>query len=160
MKHIQFIGMGLAESDAYVGYSREVTVVTDTGELRVHDGVTPGGHKIPTDDQISGFSVLRFNALATTGVPGNLAASSQDKLTKITLAGTYNLPLLADINNVGGPVILKAMVASVNIGVQGADLIEAGTLTNLTTIAMVEGEIVEFAKLSAALYIVTNRFVP
>lgn len=157
MKHNQLVGFDLASSDAYVGPTREVTVVTETGELRVHDGVTPGGRQVPTAAQIGGFSVLRFNAVASLGAPGNLPSSSQNKLTKITGAGTYNLPLLSAVINVGGPVLVKAMVAGVIIGVQSTDQIEVG-INVVTSVNMVEGEIVEFYKLSGTLYVVMNRY--
>lgn len=157
--HKQLIGHALAEADAYVGPTREITVVTDTGELRSHDGATPGGIQIPTAAQISGFSVLRFNAIATIGAPGVIPDTAQDKLTRITAGGTYDLPELADILNVGGPLVFKAMVPAVILECQGADQIESG-VTNVTTINMVEGEIVTLAKNGAALYVLLDRFAP
>ena len=35
-----------AENDIFTGAQGEVTMCTDTNELRIHDGVTPGGHII------------------------------------------------------------------------------------------------------------------
>lgn len=157
--HKQFIGHSEAEANAYIGPSREITVVTDTGEIRVHDGVTPGGKQIPTTAQIGGFSVLRFNAIATIGAPGVIPDTAQDKLTRITAGGSYDLPAVADVLNVGGPLVFKAMVPAVILECQGADQIESG-VTNVTSINMVEGETVTLAKNSAGFYVLLDRFTP
>lgn len=157
--HKQLIGHTEAEADAYVGPSREVTVVTETGALRSHDGVTPGGRRIPTEDQIAGFSVLRFNAVASIGAPGVIPDTAQDKLTRITAGGSYDIPETADVVNIGGPLLFKAMVPGVILDCQGADVIESGVV-NVTTINMIEGEIVTLAKSAAGLYILLDRFTP
>jgi hypothetical protein len=157
--HKQLIGHAEAEADAYIGPSRELTIVTETGALRSHDGTTPGGRKIPTEDQIAGFSVLRFNAIASIGVPGVIPDTAQNKLTRITAGGNYDLPAVADILNVGGPVVFKAMVPAVILNCQGADVIESGA-ANVTTINMVEGEIVTLAKSAAGVYVLLDRFTP
>ena len=41
---LQLRGGDAAAADAFTGASREVTVDTTNHNLRVHDGVTPGGH--------------------------------------------------------------------------------------------------------------------
>ena len=41
---IQFRGGTAAESVAFTGAAREVTVDTTNNSLRVHDGTTAGGH--------------------------------------------------------------------------------------------------------------------
>lgn len=41
--HVQLLRGRTASNDAFTGKIGEVTVNTDTGALRVHDGVTPGG---------------------------------------------------------------------------------------------------------------------
>jgi len=157
--HKQLIGHSLAEADAYVGPTRELTVVTDTSEIRSHDGVTPGGKQIPTVDQIAGFSVLRFNAIATIGAPGVIPDTAQNKLTRITAGGAYTLPEVANVLNVGGPLVFKAMVPAVVLNRAAADTIEEG-VTSATSINMVEGETVTLAKSGAGVYILLERFAP
>jgi hypothetical protein len=62
-----------AEHDSFVGAPAEITVVTDDWTLRVHDGVTPGGHGIQTStdktlssfisgDDISGHTIVSRSA--------------------------------------------------------------------------------------------------
>ena len=41
---LQLRGGDAAAADAFTGAAREVTVDTTNHNLRVHDGVTPGGH--------------------------------------------------------------------------------------------------------------------
>lgn len=41
-----------AENDAFTGAEGEITVDTEKHELRVHDGLTQGGHTIPTNETL------------------------------------------------------------------------------------------------------------
>lgn len=41
-----------AENDAFTGAEGEITVDTEKHELRVHDGMTQGGHIIPTNETL------------------------------------------------------------------------------------------------------------
>jgi hypothetical protein len=52
-KKIQFAGGLTAAEDAYTGLIREIRFDTQRGELRAHDGVIPGGHRIPNLDTVS-----------------------------------------------------------------------------------------------------------
>jgi len=49
-KIVQLSGGNAAQQDAYSGLSRELTVDTSNNDLRVHDGVTPGGHRVQNQD--------------------------------------------------------------------------------------------------------------
>lgn len=52
LKIIQFRGGTAQEHEAFVGHDREVTVETTNKRLRVHDGVTPGGHEIAKEEDV------------------------------------------------------------------------------------------------------------
>lgn len=49
-KRVQLIGGDAASQDVFVGDEREITIDESNFEIRVHDGVTPGGHRIPNRD--------------------------------------------------------------------------------------------------------------
>lgn len=49
-KEVQLAGGTSETQDAYIGPARELTVDTSNQELRLHDGVTPGGRKIINRD--------------------------------------------------------------------------------------------------------------
>ena len=49
-KEVQIRGHEAAAANAFIGEEREVTVDTTNWELRVHDGTTPGGHRLPNRD--------------------------------------------------------------------------------------------------------------
>lgn len=51
-KTVQWRGGTAAEHASFTGAAREVTVETDTGALRVHDGVTVGGKRIATEAEV------------------------------------------------------------------------------------------------------------
>lgn len=51
MKRVQLIGHEFEEANAFIGDEREITVDITNDELRLHDGSTPGGHKILNRDQ-------------------------------------------------------------------------------------------------------------
>ena len=50
-KRLQFVRGSAIKNDTFVGYAGEITVDTTNWTLRIHDGVTPGGHS--TARQIS-----------------------------------------------------------------------------------------------------------
>jgi len=52
MKTVQFPGGPTEDADLYVGPARQVTIDTTRNELRLHDGVTPGGQRLPSLDQL------------------------------------------------------------------------------------------------------------
>lgn len=52
LKVIQFRGGTASEHEVFTGYDREVTVDTTEHRLRVHDGITVGGHKVAKESEI------------------------------------------------------------------------------------------------------------
>jgi len=51
-RKLQLLRGTTVQNDAFTGSSGELTVDTDTHELRVHDGSTAGGHVIPTKSEV------------------------------------------------------------------------------------------------------------
>src|SRR3546814_9977237 len=49
-KEVQLAGGNATNQNQYIGPPRELTVDTSNQELRLHDGVTPGGHRFPNRD--------------------------------------------------------------------------------------------------------------
>src|SRR3546814_15135534 len=49
-KEVQLAGGNATNQNQYIGPPRELTVDTSNQELRLHDGVTPGGHRLPNRD--------------------------------------------------------------------------------------------------------------
>src|SRR3546814_19002208 len=49
-KEVQLAGGNATNQNLYIGPPRELTVDTSNQELRLHDGVTPGGHRFPHRD--------------------------------------------------------------------------------------------------------------
>lgn len=49
-KEVQEVGGDRTSQDAYTGPARMITVDTSNWDLRLHDGVTPGGYPIPNRD--------------------------------------------------------------------------------------------------------------
>lgn len=115
MKRIQFIRGNTANQDAFVGNSGEITVDTQTKELRVHDGFTPGGKKIPNVDTIPTLSRQLFDSVDSLGTPGTLLAADLDAFLTLTAAGTYRLPD-QDTIAIGAHIWLYASVAGVVVG--------------------------------------------
>lgn len=50
MKIVQDVGSTREEQDVYVGPARQITLDTDNWDIRLHDGVTVGGHRILNRD--------------------------------------------------------------------------------------------------------------
>lgn len=52
MKTVQQPGFGTAIEDAVVGAARQIRIDTDREEIRLHNGLTPGGMRIPNINQV------------------------------------------------------------------------------------------------------------
>jgi hypothetical protein len=50
MKEVQQVGSTREEQDVFVGLPRQLTVDTDNWDVRLHDGITPGGNIIQSRD--------------------------------------------------------------------------------------------------------------
>ena len=56
-KQVQFRRGNYAESEAFTGAEGEITVDTDNNTLRIHDGVTEGGHQITGNVHFNGNEI-------------------------------------------------------------------------------------------------------
>ena len=65
---IQLRGGTAAESAAFTGASREVTVDTTNNTIRVHDGSTQGGHLLAKQADLATAQTVQTNALAALGI--------------------------------------------------------------------------------------------
>lgn len=63
-KIVQLVGHIAALARQFVGEERELTVDTESHNLRIHDGETPGGHVIPNLTQLDGRYQAQSAALA------------------------------------------------------------------------------------------------
>lgn len=114
-KRVQLIRGSTANQDAFIGNSGEITVDTQTNELRLHDGFTPGGKVIPNKDTIPTLSRSIFESVDSLGVPGTLLAADLDAILTLTAAGTYRLPNRSTIS-IGSQIWVYATVAGVIVG--------------------------------------------
>lgn len=60
MKKVLQPGGSSEESNAYIGPARQITIDVDRNEIRVHDGITPGGNRIATLDYL--LTIFRASA--------------------------------------------------------------------------------------------------
>lgn len=58
-----------AQNDAYTGSLASLSLDTDLMQLRIHDGVTPGGHVVPNDSSISDLQEA-LNNLGISDISG------------------------------------------------------------------------------------------
>lgn len=107
MNRVQIIRGNTAWSDSFIGNDGELTFDTQAKELRLHDGVTPGGHRVPNVNTIPTLSRKLFSTVATE-TPGNLMLVDMDRLINLNGTGDYVLPDRGTID-IGLHVILFAM---------------------------------------------------
>ena len=79
---IQLLRGTTAQNDAFTGANGEVTVDTETHELRVHDGSTAGGFIIPTKSETQSplGGGTAGTLLTNSGTPGTVNAISIDAI--------------------------------------------------------------------------------
>ena len=108
-----------AKNDAFVGLASEITIDTDKHSIRVHDGVTAGGHEILPANMID-VGVTTIN-----GQKGNVTIDAVNKTGNRGTIGGYNTPAVtasavsinADSNDdsqVTGAVAVTVSNGSVN----------------------------------------------
>lgn len=116
--------------DAYVGPEGEVTAVTDTFELRLHDGMNPGGHEfwnLSSLDLRFQMQSPRLESIADLSEPGFLMFDSSGVIVTKGIAGRLGEIEVDQPAGVGGiPTIgLPAVVTK-------ALTFDAGLAGNLT----------------------------
>src|SRR5262245_23755026 len=89
VKRVQHLRHQVAQADAFIGFEGEFTMDVTNREIRVHDGITPGGHRILNFDQISAlfqtqgvneFDTLKANVI--TERTGNAGVTIETVLIK------------------------------------------------------------------------------
>lgn len=70
-----FRGLSSQEHETFVGQDREVIVNTTDNRLRVHDGITPGGHELTKEADVPTTTSQLVNDVYRT--TGNLTKLSQ-----------------------------------------------------------------------------------
>ena len=157
MKHVQLIRESTANANARIGAEGEVTIDTDQHSIRVHDGVTAGGHSILNEESRAAIAQTEFSAVTTESVPGALAATVNGQLLDFTVAGTYTLPAIATAV-VGQRIVLHAIVAGVVVAANGAELIQDGTNLDAVNIALAQYQVVQLSKKTDTHWIVMGKY--
>ena len=91
-KIVQIAGDSVAIADAYTGPDREVRVDVDNHDLRLHDGVTAGGHKILNEVNADARYLAQTSEAA--GITG-FGAGDTGILTRLSV-GSYRLREILD----------------------------------------------------------------
>lgn len=146
-----------ASQDAYVGPPGQLTMDSDRHEGRLHDGVTPGGHRLLNSEQINLLGAQAYTDLLTQSVPGVIDDSAWAKFNSITVAGDYTLPLLASAD-VGTHLWLQAALEGVTILVQevGSTIVDKGSSD--TSMSLVADEAVWLVKHTPTAFKVLGRY--
>lgn len=96
-KDVQFAGGPADSENSYVGSPREIRIDTSNNEIRVHDGTTPGGHRVSNLDSL--IAIFQEKSVELSGLEFGPAA--RGFLTRIG-DGTYALRKLS----VGNALVL------------------------------------------------------
>ena len=161
MKIQQQVGWGTADSDVYIGPERQLTVDSERHELRLHDGTTPGGHRILNESQMAAYGSLLFTGVTTLGLVAsqNLDATHVRKLVNVSaVAGPWNLrlPPLADFD-IGESILIRAAGADVVlIPVDGEGWINGTSEEVNFSHPLPDKQLITLAKFSATRFIVTS----
>jgi hypothetical protein len=133
-KSLQLRGGTSVEHETFIGAPREVTVVTDTNALRVHDGVTAGGHEVSgsggdviLDDANVEITALLENSEGTTLEQvltdfDLLFDEKQNKLVSGTNIKTVNGETILGSGNVAIPHATASTYGTIKAYVSGTTL--------------------------------------
>jgi hypothetical protein len=125
MKVQQQLRFNTATSDALIGAPGLITVDTDRNELRLHDGSTPGGHRILNTAQLTAYASLAFSAVSTVAMTEDTALTTTHvgRLVNLSAIGdewVATLPPLTDFD-IGERIVLRATSADVRIAGASGD---------------------------------------
>ena len=112
-KRVQLLRHAVAQADLFVGRVGEVTVNTNSNELRVHDGTTAGGHSVARLDLVNVAAASASNA-------GKMTAAQVTALTAAT----------ADILTNAADIATNAADIATNVAAIAALPTKSGTLTD------------------------------
>jgi hypothetical protein len=109
-----------AENDIFTGAQGEVTMCTDTNELRVHDGVTPGGHiidavvdyQLPTADNSYTWYRKYASGWVEQGGFSNTSAQSVNVSLIVEMADSHYTPIITQTYAPAGTDIRARYVQS------------------------------------------------
>lgn len=112
-----------AQNDAYTGSPGELTVDTTNNLLRLHDGVTPGGHLIGSGSGGGGGTTTYTNATPVPTTLGGVAAGTT--FTAMPLTEVFDLLLYP----YQVPTFSAFSISGQNTTLEVGDSITAGTKT-------------------------------
>lgn len=128
----QKAGSATLDQDAYTGPRRQITVDTDRWELRVHDNVTPGGHRILNRTQtIALIEEIIGDGNITIGDIDGLQTALEgilDRLDAIEADGWVTDPRIGD-GEVKSRAIANGAVGNTQLG---ADAVTSNKILNGT----------------------------
>jgi hypothetical protein len=158
MKILQHPRGNTATENAVIGAESQLRYDTQLKQMRVHDGVTPGGYPVPKLADIPGYQVQEFNGVDTLSVPATpmTGAGNKNHLCRFTVAGTYSMIPSADID-VGQGIWVVAKIAAVILQRQGADVFEDKG-ADVTSLNLVLNETVHILKTEANRYQIMSRY--
>lgn len=104
-KKVQLAGGSTAAEDAYIGLVREVRIDTTRKEMRVHDGVTPGGFRIPNYDTLARLVGGAAYVIYTTNI-NDLSTADPGDGSKVYIVSSAVTGL--DIRDNGGIYVYRA----------------------------------------------------
>lgn len=153
-KRVQLIRHTTAGATAFTGFVGEVTALTDAVELRLHDGVTAGGGRIPgktTNDTLYQAKAAKLTALSGGSADGAASGTidgvviggttpAAATITNLTLTGTgsfspANASVTLSPTGSGVVTINPATAGSINNVTIGASTALTGKFTTLTATA-------------------------
>ena len=127
-----------AQVDAFTGAAGELTYDTDTGQLRVHDGSTVGGLKVPQAGSASTFGALTADSLdkaaigTTNANTGNFTSLTATSLSVSSINGPSIGNTLANTGNFTSLTATSLSVPSINGPSIGNTLANTGAFTSLS----------------------------
>lgn len=153
---LQFRRAGTAEMDSRILVEGEVQYDQDAKNLRVGDGVTPGGIPILNQGQLVAYGSLRYEAVLNHAPTVFVAADVSRRLGILNGPGDYTLPDIATVS-IGIPILFYVNVAGCNLLAPAAQFLR--DKANVTgSLALNQYETIEISRLNNTHYTVLNRY--
>lgn len=133
-----------------------IQIDTDLMQIRLHNGVTPGGVVFMNGEQIVSTGTLEFTSNVAYNTPGIMPASVVGKRVTINTPGDYELPLITEFPT-GSRIVISTTQLGVTLGTEGTETISDQGVA-VTMIAMEQHKVYTLARQSTSQWLMCSAY--
>lgn len=131
VQYIQLVGVDTVTESTRIAPARSIAVDPEANQIRLHDGVTPGGHLFIPLDQVEDYQARLFNNYIVW--PGGTGLTNLSANFTLLGAGDYDFQVFTELL-VGVPIYIGTGASAITLTVFDSDneVFRLGSASELT----------------------------